>query len=187
MDGCTEGQENGAPLAKRAVRAKDRTQRRLGAGDAWFPRRIATKEDNQTDGLIWIKVKIKKAPRRSAGARQGAVSGGDVRFPLSKPDDLSLVISCQSFVDSGRSDFTLHASRTHLAVPERRLWTAIIRENLFDSEAALSILRSTLEAHQRARTCRETVDSEGAIYRDRFGQPKPHPLIAAERDARAHS
>jgi len=41
----------------------------------------------------------------------------------------------------------------HLAVPERRLWTAIIRENLFDSEAALSILRSTLEAHQRARTC----------------------------------
>jgi len=73
----------------------------------------------------------------------------------------------------------------HLAVPERRLWTAIIRENLFDSEAALSILRSTLEAHQRARTCRETVDREGAIYRDRFDQPKPHPLIAAERDARA--
>ena len=73
----------------------------------------------------------------------------------------------------------------HLAVPERRLWTAILRENLLDSEAALSILRSTLEAHQRARTCRETVDLEGAIYRDRFDQPKPHPLIAAERDARA--
>ena len=61
----------------------------------------------------------------------------------------------------------------------------ILRENLLDNEAALSILRTTLEAHQRARTCRETVDREGAIYRDRFNQPKPHPLIAAERDARA--
>ena len=71
----------------------------------------------------------------------------------------------------------------HLALPERRLWEAILRENLLDS--ALSILRTTLEAHQRARTCRETVDSEGPIYRDRFNQPKPHPLIAAERDARA--
>ena len=56
----------------------------------------------------------------------------------------------------------------HLALPERRLWEAILRENLLDNEAALSILRSTLEAHQRARTCRETVDREGAIYRDRF-------------------
>ena len=73
----------------------------------------------------------------------------------------------------------------HLALPERRLWEAILRENLLDNEAALSILRTTLEAHQRARTCRETVDREGAIYRVRFNQPKPHPLIAAERDARA--
>jgi len=73
----------------------------------------------------------------------------------------------------------------HLDSPERRLWDAILRENLLDNEAALSILRSALEAHQRARTCRETVDREGAIYRDRFNQPKPHPLIAAERDARA--
>ena len=73
----------------------------------------------------------------------------------------------------------------HLASPERCLWNAILRENILDNEAALSILRSALEAHQRARTCRETVDREGAIYRDRFNQPKPHPLIAAERDARA--
>jgi hypothetical protein len=65
------------------------------------------------------------------------------------------------------------------------MWTAIVRENFFDGEAALSILRSALEAHQRARTCREAVDRDGAIYRDRFDQPKPHPLIAAERDARA--
>jgi hypothetical protein len=73
----------------------------------------------------------------------------------------------------------------HLEAPERKLWMAITRENHFESEAALALLRSTLEAHQRARTCRETVDREGPIYRDRFNQPKPHPLIAAERDARA--
>ena len=39
----------------------------------------------------------------------------------------------------------------HLALPERRLWEAILRENLLDNEAALSILRTTLEAHQRAK------------------------------------
>jgi hypothetical protein len=73
----------------------------------------------------------------------------------------------------------------HLAMPERRLWTAIVSENVLDGEAALSILRTTLEAHQRARTCRETIDREGATYRDRFEQVKVHPLIAAERDSRA--
>jgi hypothetical protein len=70
-------------------------------------------------------------------------------------------------------------------MPERRLWTAIVSENVLDGEAALSILRTTLEAHQRARTCRETIDREGATYRDRFEQVKVHPLIAAERDSRA--
>jgi hypothetical protein len=73
----------------------------------------------------------------------------------------------------------------HLQLPERRLWASILRENVIEGEAALSILKSTLEAHQRARLCREQVDREGSTYLDRFEQPKPHPLLAAERDARA--
>ena len=73
----------------------------------------------------------------------------------------------------------------HLALQERRLWTAIIRENVLDGEAALSILRTTLEAHQRSRLCREQVDRDGAVITDRFDQAKPHPLLSVERDARA--
>ncbi|WMT78856.1 P27 family phage terminase small subunit [Bradyrhizobium sp. Ash2021] len=70
-------------------------------------------------------------------------------------------------------------------MPERRLWVSILRENAIEGEAALSLLKSTLESHQRARLCREQVDNEGSTYLDRFEQPKPHPLLAAERDARA--
>jgi hypothetical protein len=73
----------------------------------------------------------------------------------------------------------------HLALPERRLWTSITRENHFEGEAALALLRTALEAHQRMRTCRETIDRQGAVYLDRFEQPKVHPLLASERDSRA--
>ena len=73
----------------------------------------------------------------------------------------------------------------HLLAPERKLWTAIIRENDLVDESSLALLRSALESHQRARTCREAVDRDGAVFADRFGQVKIHPLIGAERDARA--
>jgi hypothetical protein len=73
----------------------------------------------------------------------------------------------------------------HLLQPERKIWKAIVHESTFDSEASVALLQATLESHQRARLCRETVDREGATYLDRFDQPKPHPLLAAERDARS--
>jgi hypothetical protein len=65
------------------------------------------------------------------------------------------------------------------------MWAAIVKENEFEGEAAFALLRATLESHQRARLCREAVDRQGATYLDRFEQPKPHPLLAAERDARS--
>ncbi len=73
----------------------------------------------------------------------------------------------------------------HLLPTERGMWSAIIRENELADESSLALLRSALESHQRARTCREAVDREGATFADRFGQIKIHPLIGAERDARA--
>jgi hypothetical protein len=65
------------------------------------------------------------------------------------------------------------------------MWAAIVRENQFDGEACFALLRATLESHQRARLCREAIEKQGATYRDRFDQPKPHPLLASERDARS--
>jgi phage terminase small subunit len=73
----------------------------------------------------------------------------------------------------------------HLETIERKMWVAILSENELDGSAALSLLRAAMESHQRARTCREQIDREGAVYNDRFGQPKIHPLLSAERDARA--
>ena len=74
---------------------------------------------------------------------------------------------------------------THLDPIERRLWRDIVSTFAFADIASQSMLRSALEAHQRARKCREAIDRDGEAIRDRWNQIKPHPLLAAERDARA--
>ncbi|KRQ02411.1 P27 family phage terminase small subunit [Bradyrhizobium manausense] len=61
----------------------------------------------------------------------------------------------------------------------------MFEEHVVKTTAAASILQSGLEAHQRARVARETIDREGMTCTGRDGQPKQHPLLAVERDARA--
>lgn len=73
----------------------------------------------------------------------------------------------------------------HLEAVERAMWRAITAEFLFADPASLALLRSALEAHQRARECRLAIDKDGLTTQDRFGQVRAHPLLAAERDARA--
>jgi hypothetical protein len=73
----------------------------------------------------------------------------------------------------------------HLEQPESALWRKIVEEHLFDDAASQSILAAALEGHQRMRRCREKIDEDGELVHDRFNQAKPHPLLAAERDARA--
>lgn len=73
----------------------------------------------------------------------------------------------------------------HLRQNEHDLWVAIVRENRFEDAASLALLRTALESHQRARMCREVIDKDGQTFRDRFGQVRSHPLLAAERDARS--
>lgn len=73
----------------------------------------------------------------------------------------------------------------HLEAVERGMWRELTAEFTFDDAASRALLRAALEAHQRARRCRETVERDGEVFRDRFGQLRPHPLLSAERDARA--
>lgn len=73
----------------------------------------------------------------------------------------------------------------HLEAFERRMWREWTAAHQFGDEASLALLRTTLEAHQRSRHCREQIDRDGEAMKDRFGQLKPHPLLAAERDARS--
>lgn len=73
----------------------------------------------------------------------------------------------------------------HLELTERKLWSRIVSEFAFTDSASATMLQTAMEAHQRARRCREQIDADGEAVRDRWQQLKPHPLLAAERDARA--
>lgn len=73
----------------------------------------------------------------------------------------------------------------HLEAPERALWAELTAAFMLDDAGSAAVLRTALEAHARARRCREAIDAAGEAVVDRFGQTKPHPLLAAERDARA--
>jgi len=73
----------------------------------------------------------------------------------------------------------------HLEPQETKIWADLLASYRLDDAGSLLLLQTTLEAHQRARRCREHIDATGEAVRDRFGQLKPNPLLAAERDARA--
>ncbi len=73
----------------------------------------------------------------------------------------------------------------YLNSPERKLWRELHAGFDLTDPAAVALLIAAMEAHQRSRKCRESVDHDGQTFRDRFGQVRPHPLLAAERDARA--
>jgi hypothetical protein len=73
----------------------------------------------------------------------------------------------------------------HLAAPERKLWQRIVAENTFVDAAGLELLATALESRQRLRLCREAIARDGQVVKDRFGQLRGHPLLAAERDARS--
>jgi phage terminase small subunit len=73
----------------------------------------------------------------------------------------------------------------HLEPPESQLWNDLHAEYKLRDASALALLASTLEAQARCRKCRTAIDRDGETTVDRWGQVKPHPLLAAERDARA--
>ncbi len=65
----------------------------------------------------------------------------------------------------------------------RRLWDQVLEGWDLDPPA-LVILDSACRALMRARQAQVLVAKKGLIVRDRFGQHKPHPAIAIERDSR---
>ena len=65
------------------------------------------------------------------------------------------------------------------------LWRSVLKDWAIEDSATLKILEVGLRALDRAERCRATIDNDGETIDDRFGQIKTHPLLAAERDARA--
>ncbi len=72
-----------------------------------------------------------------------------------------------------------------LPAEERKLWKQILNEYPIDDRPGELVLQTGLEAHARMRQCRELIEAQGMTTVDRFGQLRAHPLLSAERDARA--
>lgn len=71
----------------------------------------------------------------------------------------------------------------HLSTSSKRWFKAIVSE--YDLEGHhLRLLALACEAFDRGQEARAIVDAEGCIAFDRFGQSRPHPAVAIERDAR---
>ena len=71
----------------------------------------------------------------------------------------------------------------HLSARSRDLWAEILGSYDFEAHD-LERLRLVCEALDRCEQARAIVATEGPIAYDRFGQARPHPAIAIERDAR---
>ncbi|MBU5635493.1 phage terminase small subunit P27 family [Geomonas sp. Red69] len=73
----------------------------------------------------------------------------------------------------------------HLSKEARNLWDRLLKEYDIGDEAGLLILQTGLEAFDRMRDAQAVIAKEGLTVKDRFDQPKAHPLTTVERDSRA--
>lgn len=72
----------------------------------------------------------------------------------------------------------------HLSADARRWWRRIQSEYQIVDAPGLLLLTQAGEAFDRVRQCREAIDADGPVVRDRFDQLRPHPLLQAEASAR---
>ena len=73
---------------------------------------------------------------------------------------------------------------THMKAHGKRFWERVTEH--YDVQAVdLDALEQCCAALDRAETARRRIEKDGMVVRDRFGQPKAHPLCAVERDARS--
>lgn len=79
------------------------------------------------------------------------------------------------------------APPSHLSSDAKAWWAKLVNQYGIgpDDHAFLLLLAKALEAFDRAERCRRQIDEDGEVVRDRFRQLRPHPALAAERDARA--
>jgi phage terminase small subunit len=71
----------------------------------------------------------------------------------------------------------------YLSEASREWWAVTVAE--FDLEPHhIRLLTLAAEAFDRAQEARERIAEDGAYVTDRFGQLRPHPGVAIERDSR---
>jgi len=72
---------------------------------------------------------------------------------------------------------------SHLKAPGKRLWSSVVGDYDVDPPG-LELLRLAAEALDRADEARHAVEKDGPYVPDRFGNIRPHPGLAVERDSR---
>ena len=72
-----------------------------------------------------------------------------------------------------------------LSEEAQKLYKSIQAEYGIDDAAGKHLLTTACEAFDRMRACQASIGERGEAVEDRYGQLKPHPLLATERDSRA--
>jgi phage terminase small subunit len=72
-----------------------------------------------------------------------------------------------------------------LGATGKALWVKLARAYRVDDEHGQTVLALGCRAADREEACRRQIKRDGVSVRDKWGQIKPHPLLAAERDARS--
>lgn len=73
----------------------------------------------------------------------------------------------------------------HLSTEARKVWAKISADYDLTDTAGCLLLTTALEAFDRMREAQAVIAERGAIYVDRFEQPKSNPACVIERDSRA--
>ena len=76
----------------------------------------------------------------------------------------------------------MNSPPTHLRPATKKFWAEVV-ENFELETQHLYILALLCDALDRAAAAREIIDEEGAIFKNRFAEPRQHPAVAIERNA----
>jgi len=74
---------------------------------------------------------------------------------------------------------------SHLEKAEKTVWADLVSRFVFDDPGSYELLSSAMDARCRMRRCRQAINKDGETFIDPKGCLRPHPLLAAERSARA--
>lgn len=75
------------------------------------------------------------------------------------------------------------AAPGHLSERSAALWGEVVEQWPLVAHQ-LRLLEEACVALDRCAQARGAIEADGAFFKDRFGQLKPHPALAVERDAR---
>ena len=71
----------------------------------------------------------------------------------------------------------------HLALPTARWWEEVVDDYQLEGHH-LRLLQAACEAWDRAQQAREILAAEGVTFTDDRGNPRAHPAVQIEKDAR---